>query len=170
VGRVMVLSGLLAFAALWGVPSHAADAALRSVLEGRYAAMKTAIATRNEAAIKAVFGPDFMSLDASGHEGDTATMLRQLAAMPADPNRVSKTTILSVKQDSVGAHVEQRYDMTTTKTAADGTTQHIELVTLSADIWVKIGGTWLLQQTTARQADYFIDGKSVMHQVNGTTP
>jgi hypothetical protein len=166
----MLLGTILVFAALGAVPSQGGTAGLKSILEGRYTDLKAAIAAHDDKAIMAVLGPDFMSLDASSHEGNAATMIRQVKTMPADPNRVSGTTILSVKEDSVGAHVEQRYQMNTVKMTPDGRKQNVELVTLSSDIWVKIGGRWLLQQTTTRQADYFIDGQSVLHQVTGTTP
>src|SRR5579863_4076640 len=88
------------FAILIGAPVWADDdGGLRSVLEARYAAMKAAMATRDGKAISVLFAPDFVSVDVSGESENADQAIQQISALPKDPNKESKTTLLSVKQN-----------------------------------------------------------------------
>src|SRR3954454_24014014 len=70
---------------------------LRPVLEGRYVAMKLAMAARDGKAIAEILAPDFISEDTSGQKENADTMIQEVVALPKDPLKVSNTTILSIK-------------------------------------------------------------------------
>ena len=77
------------------------DDSLRPVFEGRYAAMKAAMAARDGKAISEILAPDFISPDfisedASGQKESGDTMIQEVLALPKDPLKVSSTTILSI--------------------------------------------------------------------------
>lgn len=128
--------------------------------------MKAAMGARDSKAVAALLAPTFVSIDVSGQSENAAQMIQEVAALPKDPNKVSTTTLLSVKPDSNSAVVEQRYDMKTTKTGPDGTKRNIELVTLSRDTWVNSNGTWFMEKTETEQLDYYVDGKRVAHKIH----
>jgi hypothetical protein len=120
---------------------------------------------RDGKAVETFLAPDFTSVDASGHEINAAQMLQELDALPKDPQKVSKTTLLSVNLVAGNVVVEQRYDMKTVKIAADGTSRNVELITLSKDVWARSNQTWLLQKTQTDELDYYVNGQKVMHKV-----
>jgi len=148
----------------------AAESSLRALLEGRYAAMKSAMANRDQQAVAALLAPDFLSVDVAGKSENASQMLQEIAALPKDPNKASDTTIVSVKLSGDTATVDQRYHMTTTKAGADGAQHAVELVTLSTDTWIKSGDAWLLQKTVTNQLDYTLDGRSVAHKARSAQP
>ena len=157
---------LASLAAVQGaVAQTAAESSLKSVLEGRYAALKTAIDARDRQALAALLAPDFVSVDISGKSQAAEQMLTQLAALPKDPNRASETTLVSVKLDGDVATVSQRYHMTSAKVTSDGSRHPTELETLSTDTWVRSGDTWLLRKTATDELDYSVDGKRMPHKV-----
>jgi ketosteroid isomerase-like protein len=161
--RTVLLSCLLAVFGL--CVCHAADSDLRTVLEGRYAALKSAMAARDAKQIAALLSDDFVSLDVSGNKKTGDDMIRSVMALPLDPDKVSRTEILSVEADGSKAVVKQRYTMRTVKLAADGAKHAAELTTLSTDVWILKNGVWLLQQTATGQMDYMIDGQTIAHKV-----
>ena len=63
------------FAILGAAPGWAEDRDLRTVLEGRYAALKAAMAARNETAIASLLSPDFASEDVSGKVENASQMI-----------------------------------------------------------------------------------------------
>jgi hypothetical protein len=142
------------------------DDPLRPVFEGRYAAMKSAMAARDGKAISEILAPDFVSEDTSGQKEKAETMLKEVVALPKDPLKVSNTTILSIKVDEDSATVDQRYDMKSTKTGPDGNKQNIELISVSTDTWIRSKDTWLLQKTVTNQMDYSVNGKLFIHKVH----
>jgi len=146
-------------------PVHADDSALQTALQGRYAEMKVAMSARDDKAIRALLVPDFFSVDISGQSEHAAQMIREVDALPKDPNKVSTTTILAIKPAGDIVVVSQRYDMKTVKVAADGSKRDVELVTLSTDTWVKARGSWLLKKTQTDQLDYYVNGQQVAHKV-----
>jgi hypothetical protein len=147
----------------------AQDASLKATLQTRYADLKSAMGARDDKAVAALLSSDFESIDASGQIQNTDQMLKELDALPQDTRKVSTTELLSVTLAGKTAVVEQKYDMKTVKTAADGTSRNIELVTLSTDTWVSVNGTWLMQKTVTNQVDYYVDGKQVLHKVRATS-
>jgi hypothetical protein len=154
-------------ALLFSLPLAAAsapDAQLKAALEGRYAAMKSAMAERDPAAIKALLAPDFESVDVDGKVETADQMVGEVLALPKDPSKVSDTTLLSVVQNADTVTVSQRYHMTKTKNRPDGTPQAVEILTTSTDIWVRSGDQWLLRRTATETLDYKIDGKSLLHK------
>lgn len=150
---------------LAGGISKASDAeSIKSTLQGRYAEMKTAMAAHDDKALAALLAPDFVSVDVSGRAEGAAQMIQEVDALKPDPLKVSNTTLLSVETHDAVALVEQRYDMKTVKTAADGTKRNVELITLSNDTWSDASGTWLLQKSETEQLDFFVNGQRVAHQ------
>jgi hypothetical protein len=141
------------------------DDSWHSIFERRYAAMRAALAARDEQAIAKILAPDFVSEDASGRKEDIDEMIPEVVALPKDPQQVSKTTILSIKINENTAVVNQRYDMKTTKSATDGSKLNVELIAVSTDTWIALTGGWMLQRTVTNQLDYFVNGKRVSHQV-----
>ncbi len=148
----------------------AAESSLQSVLEGRYAAMKTAIDAKDRQALAAFLTPDFVSVDVSGKSQTAEEMLAQLVKSSRNPNRVSETTLLSVQLKGDVATVSQRFHMTSTKVTSDGSRHPVELTTLSTDTWVRSGGSWLLRKTVTEELDSSVDGKARPHQVRPQTP
>jgi hypothetical protein len=142
------------------------DDSLRPVLEGRYAAMKSAMAARDGKAISEILAPDFVSEDVSGQKENADTMIQGVLALPKDPQKVSSTTILSIKLSADTATVDQRYDMKTTKAGPDGKKRDIELSAVSTDTWIRSKDTWLLQRTVTNQMDYSANGKVLAHKVH----
>ena len=142
------------------------DDPLRPVFEGRYAAMKSAMAARDGKAISEILAPDFISEDSSGQKENADTMVQEVLALPKDPLKVSNTTILSIKVNADSATVDQRYDMKTTKAGPDGNKQEVELIAVSTDTWIKLKDIWLLHRTVTNQMDYSVNGKLLIHKVH----
>jgi ketosteroid isomerase-like protein len=150
--------------------TEATDSTLRPTLEARYAAMKSAMAAHDGEAIAALLSPDFVAVDISGRSADAAQMIREVSALPVDPLKVSTTTLLAIEVSGSTALVDQRYDMKTTKNQSDGSKQNVELIALSTDTWIDVGGVWLLQRTLTKQLDYFVNGQSVAHKTRTIEP
>ena len=141
------------------------DDSWQSIFERRYAAMRAAMAARDEKAIGNILAPDFVSEDASGRKKDIEEMIPEVVALPKDPQQISQTSILSIKVNDNTAVVNQRYDMKTTKSAPDGSKLDVELITVSTDTWTALTGGWFLQRTVTNQLDYFVNGHHVAHRV-----
>jgi hypothetical protein len=56
---------------------------LRPVFEGRYAAMKSAMAVHDGKAISKILAPDFISEDVSGQKENAGTMIQEVLALPS---------------------------------------------------------------------------------------
>jgi ketosteroid isomerase-like protein len=158
--RSTIAGTLMAFAASAG----ADDSTLKATLEARYGEMEVAMEARDEDAVSALLAPDFVSEDVNGNRAGKDEMLRDLAALPKDPNKSSGTTLVSVERRKETAAVIQRYRMTTRKTKPDGSVQDVELVAVSRDVWLISGGRWLIQSTVTEQMDYKINGALVIHK------
>jgi hypothetical protein len=102
-----------------------------------------------------------VSIDVTGQSVSAEQMITGVNALKPDPNKSSETTLISVVPATGAVTVEQRYDMTTVKTAADGTQHNIELVALSTDISVKRADVWLMARTVTNELSCFKDGKLV---------
>lgn len=139
---------------------------LRPVFEGRYAAMKSAMAAQDGKAISEMLAPDFISEDVSGQKENADTMIQEVLALPKDPLKVSNTTILSIKVNAGSATVDQRCDMKTTKAGPDGNKRDVELIAVPTDEWIKSKDTWLLQKTVTNQMDYSVNSKPLIHKVH----
>jgi hypothetical protein len=161
---------LCLFMGLYTNTAYSDDAELRAVFDGRYATLKSAMATRDEKEITSLLATGFTSVDIVGKEKTAAQMVQELQSLPQDPHKESNTTILSVKVSGDTAVVEQRYNMKTSKTGADGVKKDVELTALSTDTWVSVNGAWLLRRTMTNQIDYSINGKSVIHKVRAPGP
>ncbi len=147
------------------VVANAGKDEISEIFSGRYAAMKSAMADRDPKAIASLLAPDFVSEDIAGKTKTGEQMIKEVSALPKDPNKISTTTVLSAKIIGETAIVTQRYHMTTTKMPSNTTVkQAVELDTLSSDTWVKLKGVWLLRRTETNVIDYKIDGKTLTHK------
>jgi Domain of unknown function (DUF4440) len=145
--------------------AQANDAQLRPLLESRYAAVKTAMASRNEAAIRALLAPGFVSVDVNGNSKTADQMVKEVAALPQDPNKKSETTLTSVTRNGDFATIVQQYHMTTTRTPANASApETIDLLTTSTDTWRLIDGAWLFERTETNDLQYTINGTVVAHK------
>ena len=162
--KLMAAFCLCLFAILPTAPVLAHDVTIRQALQARYADMKAAMGARYAKAISALLAPNFVTVDTSGQAENADEMIAELKMLPVDPLKVSQTTLLAVRLTRNVAVVDQRYDMKTVKTAADGTKSKVELVTLSTDTWVSTNGTWLCERTVTNKLDYFANGQLVLHK------
>jgi hypothetical protein len=141
------------------------DAQLRPLLESRYAAMKTAMASRNEAAIRDLLAPGFVSVDVSGNSETADQMVKEAIDLPQGLNKKSETTLTSVTRDGDFATVVQQYHMTTTRTPANAAApEAIDLLTTSTDTWRLINGAWRIERTETNDLQYTINGTVVAHK------
>lgn len=133
--------------------------------EDRYAALKVAIESRDETAIRSVLADGFVSVDIDGKSLNAAQMMKGLQTIPDDPNRQSHTTILSVRGDEHAAVVRRRYEMTTKVKDRDGSEHFATISTVSTDNWVNENGSWRVVRTVTNQLDATVDGKTVAHKM-----
>jgi hypothetical protein len=149
-------------------PQTRIDSALHDTLAGRYAALKSAMASKNEAAIRGLLADDFVSVDVSGKSEDTATMVKEVLAVPPDPDRHSETTIESLTRDGNTVVVQQHYHMTKEAAGPNGAKKAVDLSTHSTDTWIDEGGSWRIAKTVTNQLDYSVNGVIVAHEVSAT--
>lgn len=163
----MTRTPLLAWCAallMWGAPAHAGDDAVRADLEARYALMKAAMAAHDPAALRALLAPGFTSVDITGHSASADEVSNDVAAIKADPNKVSQTTLVSVSVKGHTAVVVQRYDMTSLRAGPDGVMHPVHLVTLSTDTWTQVHHQWLALTTRTDEVDYEVEGQAPVHR------
>jgi hypothetical protein len=138
---------------------------LKRILESRYAEMKAAMAARNEPSIRGLLAPSFVSIDSNGNSENADQMIKELIATPQDPNKKSKTTIISVERNGNAVTVVQQYYMTSIRKPADASTlQTIEIIARSTDTWQLICGVWLYERTATDELQYSVDGKAAIHK------
>ncbi len=142
----------------------ARESGLRGSLEARYAQMKRAIRTHDARAVMAILAPGFVSVELNGKTESADALARDIDKVPSDPNRSSKTTLLSVRPTKGAVIVEQRYTMKTRKTGRNGAEHHVQLVAESTDTWIRSHGEWRMQRTVTEKLDYYVDGKRVLHE------
>lgn len=163
----MAFKQLATLAALIALTGNAeSGSGPRYHFENRYAALKVAIESKDETAIRSVLADGFVSVDIDGKSMDAAQMMKGLQTLPDDPNRQSHTTILSVRGDEHAAVVRQRYDMTTKIKESDGSEHPATISTVSTDNWVNENGSWRVVRTVTNQLDWTVDGKTVAHKMN----
>ncbi|MEP7131314.1 MAG: nuclear transport factor 2 family protein [Sphingomicrobium sp.] len=141
-------------------------ASLRDALDSRYAALQTAMSSKDEGAIRAVLADGFVSVGVRGNSEGAADVIKEVLALPANPTRHSKTTIVSVKGDDRSATVEQNSAMTQQTAGDDGVAHSVRVSTLSRDRWVNDHGTWRIARTATEKFDYAMDGVTVDHREN----
>ena len=106
------------------------------MLQSRYDLMKVAMAAHDEVARAMLLAPNFVSEDVSANLQTASQMIKDVKNLKADPNKSSKTTLVSV--DSVTRKrvmVVQRYDMKTVRADPDGSRHTFDLMTVSTDTW-----------------------------------
>lgn len=161
--RAVILASVLISA-----PVGAQDTrpSLNAELSARYADMKSAIARKDEAAIRSLLAPGFVSVDVTGKSEDATAMIKEVVALAPDPTRKSRTVIISASRSGSTALVEQRYEGTKTVKGPDGSDKSVTLTTLSRDNWINDRSVWRIARTVTEQLDYSVDGVSVVHKVN----
>ena len=162
-----IIASVIAVGSL-GTALAGSDADLRAKLLSRYADMKAAMAAHDGAAVAAILTSDFESVDISGHSETGSQMIQEVSALKPDPNKWSETSLLSIAPGTGPVVVQQQYHMKTIKIADDGSTHHVELITLSTDTWVKTGGVWHIERTITDEISYFRDGQLVMHKTKAS--
>ena len=135
-----------------------ASAGLVRQLEGRYGRLKKALAGRDAGAVRAILTPDFESVDVHGSVRSRADMIADATAAAADPYRISKTIVRSVKVAGDMAFVEQTYNLQTRRKDGDGVSHEVEVETQSSDIWVRKFGGWALRRTVTNHMIQRYDG------------
>ncbi len=90
-------------------------------------------------------------------------MIAEVNSLKPDPHKISITTIVSVMPEPNDVVVQQRYDMTTIKVAADGGSNKVELIALSTDTWIKPGKTWLCDKTVTDEISVLVNGQLAEH-------
>jgi ketosteroid isomerase-like protein len=166
----MALKHLLTLAVVLVAQVASAESAssLRGQLERRYAVLKTAFQSKDEAAIRSVLADGFVDVDVTGKSHNAAEMMKGLLAIPDDPNRELQITILSVSGDGRTAVVKQRSDTTTKLKDTDASEKPARASAFSTDNWVSNNGSWRLARTVMTRVDGTIDGKLIVHKRNPT--
>ena len=159
---VWIVAGLLTG---FGMAQALADSNdLRTAIEARYSEMKAAMASHDSKALGAILAQNFVSIDTSDKSETGDAMIAAVNSIPTDPNKISKTTLLSVQRNDAGAEVEQRYEMNTHKSGNDGAEHTVRLETISTDTWILAQGQWRIQRSITNKLDYYIDGKLAAHK------
>lgn len=136
------------------------------VFENLYANFKSAIKNKDEKVLQATLAPNFVSEDTSGNIESSQQMIARISNLPNDPNKVSKTTLLSVSIKGNMAKITQKYKMNTIQMGSDGNPISAQLITISNDTWTKSHGIWLLKKTVTKQLDYSLANQIIMHKVH----
>ena len=96
------------------------EGSLRPVLDQRYVAMRSAMASGEREAILALLAPDFVSEDLDGRCIDGLTMADRVVALKIDRSkRVAVTTLAELTREGDEVLVDQFYRMTTTERSAN---------------------------------------------------
>jgi len=139
------------------------NSALKSELEGRYAALESAMAARDASAMRALLAPDFVSVDVDGSTQNADEMISQIDALP-HAGRPGGTRLLSVTANGDTVTVEQEFKSTT---IGPGVAQRAHtLIILSTDTWVKVNGSWVCQRTVTDEIDRYVNGTLISHVVH----
>jgi hypothetical protein len=141
---------------------------LRSQLEGRYAAMRSAIESKDEAAIHSILADGVVNVDVDGNALNEAQMMKRLPDLPNDAVRQSHVTILSVRGDERAAVVKQRSVTSRNVKDSDGSEKRAVVSAVSRDNWLNENGSWRLARTVTLTLDARVDGKTLVHKRNPT--
>ena len=134
--------------------------------EALYAELKNAMDSRNTKHLAQMLAPGFQSEDTSGKTQSAEQMIDDVSKLPADRNKKSLTSIISVNLSETYAQVRQKYHMNTIKISPEGKRSYIELDAISDDTWCLINGSWKISRTVTRQLDYLSDGKAAIHSAH----
>ena len=151
---------LLALAAsiLMQTPASADDMA---DFAARYVTLKAAMDDGEDKPIKALLTKDYKATDMQGEVRDADEMITQLATMPVMSNMKNEIKVLAVAVTGAAATVTQQRSMTMQRQGPDGVMHTGEFITQSNDMWVNLGGKWLLQTTEAQEMTMKRDGVEV---------
>jgi hypothetical protein len=81
---------------------------LVQAMKGRYSDLKAAMAARDAKAIASLLAPGFVSEDVEGKTQAADSMIREIEALPRDPQRASETTVDSASLSGETVTVGQR--------------------------------------------------------------
>ena len=154
---MMTMAATLALAAL-AAPAHADQIA---DFQARYDALRVAMDTRDNAAIKPMFATGFEAVDIDGNTKDLDTSIADLSLLPADPGHERHTIVDNVKVTGDTATVGQHYTRVAERTTADGAHHTLTIQARSTDDWRQVGGAWLLAHSSTRALQILRDGNPV---------
>lgn len=99
------------------------------MLQSRYDLMKVAMAAHDEVAVAMLLAPNFVSEDVSANLQTASQMIKDVNNLKADPNKSSKTTLVSVESVTrKRVMVVQRYDIKTVRADPDGSRHTFDLM------------------------------------------
>jgi len=138
--------------------SASSSAQAGSEFDACYMALRIAMDSRDPTAIRAMLTDDFRSVDISGKSEMADEMIGQLAAVPFDPSRPRKTTVISVAKNGPLSQVVQGYATRLKKIGSDGAIHELSINARSNDTWRQVAGKWLLAKTVTRAMSVTLDG------------
>jgi hypothetical protein len=141
------------------------DEALRPQFELLYAQLKTAMAKRDQAAIRALLEPDFVSMELSGDVKTVDQLIADLSVLPVDPAKKSETTVVSIDATDDRASVVQTYHMTSIKKPWFGKAYPLEIIARSTDEWHRHGNAWLMAKTRTDELEMRENGATTIHKI-----
>ncbi len=130
-------------------PAAAQDDAVAQ-FQGRYTALRTAMETRDAAAVARFFAPEYTMTDLRGETRsgtDVLARMQKMGARASDPARKIETTVLSATIAGDSATVEQQLTGGGKRAGEDGVEHTMELVMKSTDTWVKRGDVWQIAKS-----------------------
>ena len=138
----------------------------KAAFDARYGELRSAMQTRDAAAISKIIAPDYVMVDIQGDEHPMSEMQDMMAKMPAnpDPAQGPKTTVLSAAVTGTTALVKQQMDIHVVRKGEDGKDMVLDVTILNDDTWMQRGGTWLLTRSEQKDLTVAKDGEVVMHQ------
>lgn len=156
------LAALIWCAALCAGPAFADDT--QAAIQARYNAWSTAMDAKDWVAARAVEAPGYESITADGKvaSGDQEIAALQRANLK---DAHTTTTVVSVRFQGDTAFVEETGDGQFTQPDAAGKPHIYKVHADSSDVWTRVGGTWLILQSTTNEFDMSVDGQQVAHQV-----
>jgi hypothetical protein len=117
--KYLIAFSLCLLLVLAASPAHAADSALKNVIENRYRDLRMAIAKGDPDMYRGNLASDFSSVDLADNARNADQIIAALGQTVPDDSRKENTTVNSLKLDGDKAVVEQTYDLTALRVAQD---------------------------------------------------
>jgi len=140
------------------------DGSLLPALQARYKILQAALAAGDDKALSTILAPHFVGIDVAGEPDGTKALLAGLDLSRPGADSVA-ITISSPKERGDLLTVSRRLDIKARNPDAFEDARSVEFIAYSIDTWVKAGGTWLLQKSTAQQLAYYVDGEQIARDV-----
>jgi hypothetical protein len=177
------LFALAAAPVVLAAPAIAQDDA-KALFQTRYDALRTAMQTRDEAALAAIYAPDFAMTDIRGETRPRGDMRgpggrmggpggrpRPDGAPPRGsrpdgprPERSITQIVLSASIAGPVATVEQQLVMSGKREGDDGAMHTMGMTTKTTDMWVQMDGVWRLKSSRQTAMTVERDGDVVFSE------